>query len=196
MPQLLGQGESRVVLTRSSAAEDADFSYCPAIPNAGTRMSFRYEGMAEPASVTWSFGDGETAEGLVVQHRFDAPGDYAVHLDLQSETGQAQSNQMQIRIVPRATILSLTESVVILSAGSQNGLSVGDRLGIYDPQAVAPVEALIEIVELIDEDGAAARMLQHAESLDIGSQLVPIDVADDPPCFESFENTDSQRPDI
>lgn len=189
VPQLLGQGETRVVLTRSAATQDLDFSYCPAIPVVGVAVTFRFEGDADGASLFWDFGDGAADTGNVVVHRFPSPGVYPVQLRSQLPNGTESTKRIEIQVSSWATILALSEQgdQAVLSVGSQNGVSLGDRLASATVAAElgSDLEPLIEVIELIDEDSSVGQILQNTDTARVGAMLVPIDEPGKDPCFES-----------
>ncbi len=191
LPQLIGEGESRIVLTRSQLASALDFSYCPAIPFAGSATQFRSEtdSAIDRECLVWDFGDGDTAIGKDVIHRYQAPGMVVVRLSVQGDSESDQVKELPIIVADWATVTGMNEAAtqVIVSVGRQHGISVGDRfalLGSDDEQGNEPAPSL-EVTELIDEDLAACRILESVETPVLGSKLLLIFNRDEPPCFRT-----------
>ncbi len=195
LPQLIGEGESRVILTRSALAESPVISYCPAIPFAGAETWFRAEANTalNPASLVWDFGNGNTATGQAVAHRFSDPGDYLVRLSVLSETGEsAQLVSQTVAVADWATILSTDDTLdqVVISVGRQHGVTIGDLFSLASSGSPdEPIEndprAGLEVIELVDEDLAACQVLDPGASLPVGNLLIPENDSDEPPCWET-----------
>lgn len=47
----------------------------------------------------WTFGDGATARGVDASHAYDAPGEYAVRLEVSNVAGLADEDELAIRVV-------------------------------------------------------------------------------------------------
>jgi len=195
LPQLIGEGESRVVLTRAAITESPPFSYCPAIPFAGAETWFRTEADSEqdPASLVWEFGDGSTAIGRDAVHRYQEPGSYVVRLSLQRDEPSGQASTQTIMVDDWATIISKDDEAdhVVISVGRQHGIVIGDRFSLFTASGSStendigndPIASL-EVVELIDEDMAACQVLDPRESMTKGTRLLPILYSDGSPCWE------------
>ena len=191
LPQLIGEGESRIVLARSQLAETPEFSYCPAIPFAGTLIRFRSETNPDVdlRSLVWDFGDGATAIGDDVVHRYTAPGTYPVRLSVRRGTESERVKELAVTVSDWATVAGVNERTdqAIVSVGRQHGIDIGDRFGLFAAGEEAEDEpvAVLEIIELIDEDTAACRILESEEDPILGAKLLPIHDSDKPPCFGS-----------
>jgi len=175
-PQLLGEGETRIVLALKDRPLEAAFSYCPAVPYVGGTVVFDDEsagaGIVEPA---WSFGDGSEAEGERVEHVFRQAGVYETALSVADGDGNRAEARLDVSVAPAGRVIALDEDgLAILSLGTRNGLRVGDRFAIVQ-ESDAPA---LEVTELIDEDGAACRILDGVE-VRIDDDVVPIDAS---PC--------------
>ena len=68
-----------------------DFTFGPQRPGAGELITFDASASTSPngeiVEYRWSFGDGETAEGMVVQYRYWYGGSYPVTLTVVDELG-------------------------------------------------------------------------------------------------------------
>ena len=190
LPQLIGEGEARIVLTRATSARPVPFTYCPAIPFAGGDVWFRAEAdaNADSASLIWEFGDGGSAEGQSVVHRYDTPGVYVITLSVQ---GTDESSQMTVAIGDGARIIGADaeSDQVLISVGRQHGILVGDRFSrskaVLEGGATIEPPSL-EVIELIDEDTAVCRILTSDEPPVVGNQLIPVVAPEKrPPCWET-----------
>jgi len=189
LPQLIGEGESRVVLAHSQLTEPPEFSYCPAIPFAGAMIAFRSETdtNVDPGALVWDFGDGTTAIGDDVIRRYTAPGTNTVRLSIRQGAGSEQVKELVVAVSDWATVIGVNEETdqAIVSVGRQHGIDVGDRFALLDTDegaGDAPI-AVLEVIELIDEDSAACRILESEQEPSLGSKLLPILDPDKTPCF-------------
>ena len=191
VPQLIGEGESRIVLARSQLAEIPEFSYCPAIPFAGTLIRFRSETDpdVDPGSLVWDFGDGATAIGDDVAHRYMAPGTYSVRLAVRHGTESERVKELAVAVSDWAMVAGVNEGAdqASVTVGRQHGIDIGDRFGLFavDEDSGDGPPAVLEVIELIDEDSAACRILESEEELILGAKLLPIHDSAKPPCFGS-----------
>ena len=71
-------------------------------------LTIRFDGSANEAVNTWSwsFGDGSTAEGPVVSHRYAKPGRYEATLTVRDQLGGASSSSVIIRAQALTVALS------------------------------------------------------------------------------------------
>ena len=193
LPQLIGEGESRVVLTRSRIDEAPEFSYCPAIPFAGAETWFRSEADSElnPSSLVWDFGDGNTAVGQDAVHHYREPGTYVVGLSVQGDEESDQTTTQTIVVADWATIINRDDesNQVFISVGRQHGIVIGTRFSLssasLEDEVNTAMVASLEVIELIDEDTAVCRILDSGAPLIVGSRLLPALNPDGPPCWET-----------
>jgi len=188
-PQLIGEGESRVVLAHSRFGETPEFSYCPAIPIAGAVIHFRSESESgvDLESFIWDFGDGTTAIGAELAHKYTTPGIYSVRLSIRQNAESVKVKELAVAVSDWATIVGMNEATdqVIVSVGRQHGIDIGDQFGllVVDKETGDDPAVVLEVIELIDEDSAVCRILESEEGLILGSKLLPILNPDKPPCF-------------
>jgi PKD repeat protein len=52
---------------------------------------------------SWDFGDGETAEGPVVQHAYMAPGEYTMTFTVTDDKGQQKTNEYYVNVKYRSS---------------------------------------------------------------------------------------------
>ena len=191
LPQLIGEGESRVVLAQSTLAKTLEFTYCPAIPFAGAATWFRSEESSDVdgESLVWNFGDGATAIGLEAVHRYQSSGTYTVRLIAQQGSEPELVKELSIAVADWATVIGTDEEAeqVMVSVGRQHGIGIGDQFAppSSDDELGNELVAILEVTELIDEDTAACRILESAETPTLGTKLVPIRDLDNQPCFGS-----------
>jgi hypothetical protein len=106
---------------------------------------------AEGATFLWDFGDGTTAEGMQVEHRFTAPGTYAGTLTVTLSDGTIAATGVTT-VVRDSTVLSFDAAAGMLMKHDVGGL-----------QAIADAP-------LVDQQGAAGRYLDLG-ALDKALQL-------------------------
>lgn len=98
-----------IVVTEGKPAENAVneppaafFTYGPVNPVTGSTVefnaSFSEAGSFDISSYSWEFGDGITAFGKIVYHKYDVEGDYEVTLTVQDEGGQVDSEMKTVRV--------------------------------------------------------------------------------------------------
>jgi PKD repeat protein len=189
IPQLVGEGETRVVLGKVLPAEAPPFSYCPAIPYAGATVSFRTETAYELGenAFTWAFGDGASAQGSVVSHVYAQPGAYVVRHAAHRDGTQSWGNEMTVHVRDAAAITAIIEPEgrVSLSVGRQNGVALSDRFSLASAVSEPVIESLglLEVVELVDEDTALCRVVRPSPGFAIGKRVVPVFDPEKPTCF-------------
>jgi PKD repeat protein len=91
-----GERTERRVAFEVGAADDleaptASFRVLPG--DAPLSFVFEAENTATENTVSWEFGDGNTAQGARAEHRYAAPGDYTVTLTVEGPGGRATSSQ-------------------------------------------------------------------------------------------------------
>jgi len=175
-PQLFGEGETRIVLSLRDRPLEAGFSYCPSVPYSGGPILFS----DESASTTivervWAFSDGRTASGEHVEHAFREAGIYSVTLTVSDEEGNLSEAQLEVRVesAGRVRWIDPESGHVVISLGARNGIRVGDRFSAEADSEDGGARPTLEVIELIDEDRAACRVVDGAEPA-LEDRLVPI----------------------
>jgi PKD repeat protein len=83
-----------------------DFSFTPETPAVSETVNFVAVESADVVSYAWSFGDGGTASGRIVDHVYRDPGNYLVTLTAVDATGArstlSKDIQVQAGVVPTA----------------------------------------------------------------------------------------------
>jgi hypothetical protein len=86
----------------AGAPPTADFEYRPSEPAVGTEITFDASGSTapsgEPLSYTWDFGDGETAAGAEVSHRYTEAGFYTVELSVVDDSGRTAGADTSLEV--------------------------------------------------------------------------------------------------
>jgi len=183
IPQMIGEGESRILLSTSQVGNEAAFSYWPEIPYAGGPVCFvNQTPLAVGTPLTkWSFGDGTTGHGASIQHVFDTEGEFAVSLTLEAG-GQLHSKaETAIPVSAPAEIVAVDPNtgIALISVGSQNGVSVGDRFELASPQSASLRR--LEVIELIDRTQASCSASDLPATLHPGTVLRPATTKPCPP---------------
>jgi PKD repeat protein/uncharacterized caspase-like protein len=190
-PQLIGEGESRIVLTRAPLAEPPAFSYCPAIPFAGGLTRFRAETgfQSDSLSLVWDFGDESSDTGQDVVHRYQDAGTYAVEVAVQGDESLGQSTTQTIALSDWAIVTSTDPESVVISVGRQHGIAIGTRFSLADDSRLSEDETggssigVLEVIELIDEDMAACTVLDQEGQVIVGSRLLQLPDVEGAPCW-------------
>lgn len=94
-PTLYDRAPADILVRLSNAPPEASVTVDP--PSGTTATRFRFTASSQDADGdvvghAWSFGDGATAEGRDVQHRYEDPGTYAVTLRLWDGFDEAFEN--------------------------------------------------------------------------------------------------------
>ncbi len=161
-PQLLGEGDVRVLLAEAASPPAADFSYQPPVPFAGGRVSFTDESTADRPIVTraWAFGDGAASSEANPEHTFAQPGDYTVELRAATANGLEGRATHVVTIADPGRVLSAdpADRTVVLSVGRDNGVVIGDRFEVSSGASSEGEAAQLEITEILDGRMSAARI--------------------------------------
>lgn len=85
-------------------APTAQFSYTPATPKVGEEMILDGSTSSAPAGATlvsyrWDFGDGASAEGIIVTHTYSQAGSYRVRLTVTDDQGRQATAEQTITVV-------------------------------------------------------------------------------------------------
>jgi len=180
-PQLIGRGETRVVLAAPPPPPIAGISFSPAVPFAGGIVFFRDETLAEREIVarTWDFGDGTTVASLAeAAHVYDATGVYEVRLRVLDSVGLSDETSLSVPIAAAGRVEAIVDSGqrVVLSLGAQHGIEPGDRFvtGAWEPDGQV-TGVVLEIVEIAGGDESIARVVDETGPIDVGLTVRPIE---------------------
>jgi hypothetical protein len=80
---------------------EVGFDYFPSDPSSFDTISFNafvFGGSEFPDRFRWDFGDGQTAQGQFVNHRFTADGDYRVRLTARTAGGERATAEQTISV--------------------------------------------------------------------------------------------------
>lgn len=180
-PQLLGEGETRIVLSVRDRPLKTEFTYCPAVPYAGGPVVFTDE-TASPAIAgrEWAFGDGASGAGARIAHTFREPGAYTVTLRVTDEAGDRSEARVEVLVEPPGRVIGVGDATdrALISLGARNGVRVGDRF-VVDRGGDEAERPILEVIELLDEDRAACRVVGGADGVEPDERIAPVDAA---PC--------------
>jgi hypothetical protein len=100
--------DSARVLVNSAPSVDAGPAFVTKIGGAHDVVRFDASGASDPDGhglrLTWDFGDGTTATGAVVRHRYTSRGEFLVTVTAEDETGLScgvASDMTAVAAVPR-----------------------------------------------------------------------------------------------
>jgi PKD repeat protein len=115
-------GEYHVAVTNQNNCTASDTIHV-FVPGIAPVISFQSVGSCEDAAVqftgvandniinwSWSFGDGQTAEGPVVSHTYDTPGDYTATLQVTAATGCTASSTNNLHIFSKPNPAYITST--------------------------------------------------------------------------------------
>ena len=122
----------------------ADFRYTPSTPSILDDVMFSYDngGYWDPTvnGWSWDFGDGTTASGQNVSHRYATNGDYSVTLTVAARGGRTNGRTYVVRVRPPDT--TSPAIVVVDRAGGHD----------FDYNATSPAGALVEYTATVTDD--------------------------------------------
>jgi hypothetical protein len=174
-PQLIGEGDVRVLLAEAAPSASVDFGYRPGLPYAGGVTAFLDQSTGGRTVVdhVWSFGDGATIEGSTATHVYVAPGDYTVELRVTREDGIQTTARQTVHVEPAPSVLGVdpAASSVVVSVGRDHGAASGDRFTAVTVDDAPPI--VIEVTETIDGRTSAARLVR-GEMPSPGTALRPL----------------------
>ena len=162
VPQIAGEGETRVIVASSQETPHPLLNYAPSVPFAGGAVRFWSEAsipFPEPATWSWSFGDGDSAAGSQTVHVYGDAGTYRVVLSVEAEGMAPQSVEVEVSVAPAPMVTRIDEETgrVLLSIGAQHGIDIGDRFIVEGDGRDAVV---LEVLELLDADASACRVVE------------------------------------
>jgi len=104
----------KTVLNRSPVA---DFTYSPPFPYANLTITFNasasYDSDGSIISYFWDFGDGNTTTGTIVEHTYEAAGNYTVTLNVTDNDGAVGTTSKIVSVTvapPDVAVLSVVPS--------------------------------------------------------------------------------------
>ena len=176
-PQLLGEGDVRVLLAQAAGPPSADFGYRPDTPYAGGAVSFVDQSTADRPLVEhhWTFGDGTASEEASPNHAYAEAGDYTVELRIAGRDGVESSVQHIVHVEAPGEVVSIDASsaVLVLSIGRDHGVAVGDQFEVVPEDASGSAPTRIEVTELMETRTSAGRLIE-GELPAPGSRLRPV----------------------
>lgn len=132
-PALSSSGSSAPVPSYVPALEPELFAYAGKDRDAIAGADVAFEGVAydkegksiDPLTVRylWTFGDGGSANGHTVLHRFSEPGRYAIILDI-AKAVNAASHRVVVNVHPVSITLSLRSNSIVLTNTSGRELDL------------------------------------------------------------------------
>lgn len=100
----------------------ANFTFAPASPRTGEKITFDASSSNDDGTIVsynWSFSDGDTRTGRVVQIAFDVPGTYAATLTVTDDRGLSSSTTKTVTVsVSDAPTASFVFSPATVNAGA------------------------------------------------------------------------------
>ncbi len=85
---------------------------------------------------SWTFGDGQSAAGRMVEHAFDRPGSYSVSLAVRDDAGVSNS-------VARSSLRAIVNDPPVAQAGPDHRVAIGERIAFDASGSVDRDGALI-----------------------------------------------------
>ena len=176
IPEMTGRGEVGIVLSRTNRPPTAAFTVGPDVPYAYGVSGFEDISTDDTEIVawTWDFGDGATSSAAQPTHIYEQPGTYTVTLTVTDDEGATSTIEQQVIIAPPGEVTVVAGDTIIISLGSANGVQVGDRfevlriLQLTSGQTIEERKAVIEVVEILDVDRSACRVVNLLRSIEPG----------------------------
>ncbi len=94
----------------------AEFTYSPLNPVVGEEITFNASKSSDDGQITsyvWTFGDGGSAEGVVVTHTYTKPGSYEVALTVYDNDGLSDTKIEKINVSEPAIEMGANQTIVI-----------------------------------------------------------------------------------
>jgi hypothetical protein len=92
---------------------------------------------AEPVTLAWDFGDGETATGSDVEHIFDSAGDRTVRLTARDPAGATATRDFPISVTDQPLVITATASTLTPPVGQPVTFSATSSDPDGDPATIA-----------------------------------------------------------
>ena len=142
---------------------------------------------ASAGTVTWTFGDGETAEGASVRHAWVEPGNYTAVVELRAEDGRRLTAAVRAEVhLPRAVIPPVASAMLAVDdAGMAYAVTPeadtlvvvdGDGASRFLPTCAGPHSVAVDLTTVAVACGDGALWRWDRETLD---PLTPIDLGAD-----------------
>ncbi len=161
----VGAGRSRI----STVGTPIEF-------NANTSASY-----TKNIDFKWSFGDGTTGTGQILNHTYTYPGEYAVVLNASGPDGQAVS-RTNVRIVPPELSISFVSPERIeITNNSKSETNLFGRAIVSGPQIfVFPKDTIIKAGQKISFDGRVTGLTPFGPTgvslMVVGTEIRPQEV--------------------
>ncbi len=121
-------GSATKAVTLQDRSPVASFTFSPLSAPSGSPISFdgttSYDPDGTVTSYAWTFGDGSTGSGSLVNHAYSTAGTYTVTLTVTDNGGLTGSTSSQVTITDRPPIVSFTPSPSIANTGQTITLSI------------------------------------------------------------------------
>ena len=110
----------------------AYFTYKPANPSVGEVITFDASASFDPdgeiKEYIWEFGDGETAKGKIVEHKYEKEGVYEVKLTVIDNDGLEDSKVREIKVAGRIENITEFRKALKLQAGKKLRIEIPESL--------------------------------------------------------------------
>jgi hypothetical protein len=175
-PQLIGEGDTRVLVGLNPVRPEVGFSFSPTIPFAAGAVRFHDESTPAESVVSWawSFGDGATASGRHPDHIFADPGSYEVSLMITLDNGQTASHRIAVAVSPAGRVerVEAASARAVISLGARNGVEIGDRFAVVTETGEQIAE--LRVIEQLDANAATCEISRSEGAIQPGNELRPL----------------------
>jgi len=175
-PEMTGRGEVGIVVSRTNRPPEAAFAIEPETPYAYGITNFTDESTDDTEVVSWSWdlGDGTTSTEPCLTHIYEKACSYTVSLTVTDSEGETSTSEQEIVIGPPGEVTTVAGDTIVISLGTANGIEVGDRfevvriLALSSGQAIEEHKATIEVIEILDADRSACRVINSKQPIQVG----------------------------
>jgi PKD repeat protein len=169
------------------------FTYTPPSPYIGEVMEFKAQTSYDPdgtiVSYTWDFGDGETAEGIVVHHSYANPGSYTVRLSVIDDREAENSTSSSFSVTELLNKPPISLFVYMPTSPKVGECVEFDARASYDPDG-----NIVSYTWDFGDGETAEGIVVHHSYANPGSYTVRLSVIDDKDAKSSTSSSFSITP--
>ncbi len=143
------------------------------------------------ANYAWSFGDGATAEGEVVEHAFIGPGKRQVRLEIRPDTGKPYALEQSVEVHPAWWQLEECPDSILFPLRNEVRLRNPKSLSLPELETVATFASGLGDGVWLDEAGSECLRRKTGFSAGFGPVLYSIGLTFRHPQFRKYAEADT-----